>query len=148
MLYNEVKAEQEFLTLINAAVSHELRNPLSSLIAQSERMNDLIDQFSDFFQSLKVGITVTKDMVSQATTIYQGLTVCNTKITSAAKFIDYFVHDILDYTILNKDTAKFVKNMEVFSIKSAIQEIVQILEDKIGMKRIKLKTLFKDFDIF
>ena len=32
MLYNEVKAEQSFLTLINATVSHELRNPLASLI--------------------------------------------------------------------------------------------------------------------
>lgn len=32
MLYNETKAEKSFLTLINAAVSHELRNPLSSLI--------------------------------------------------------------------------------------------------------------------
>ena len=32
MLYNEAKAEQSFLTLINAAVSHELRNPLNSLI--------------------------------------------------------------------------------------------------------------------
>ena len=32
MLYNETQAEKSFLTLINAAVSHELRNPLSSLI--------------------------------------------------------------------------------------------------------------------
>ena len=32
MLYNEVKAEQQFSTLMNAAVSHELRNPLNSLI--------------------------------------------------------------------------------------------------------------------
>jgi len=32
MLYGEVKAEQTFLSLINAAVSHELRNPLNSLI--------------------------------------------------------------------------------------------------------------------
>jgi signal transduction histidine kinase len=32
ILYNEVKAEQTFLTLINAAVSHELRNPLQSLM--------------------------------------------------------------------------------------------------------------------
>jgi len=32
MLYNEVKAEQSFLTLINATVSHELRNPLNSLV--------------------------------------------------------------------------------------------------------------------
>jgi hypothetical protein len=32
MLYSEVSAEKSFLALINAAVSHELRNPLSSLI--------------------------------------------------------------------------------------------------------------------
>ena len=32
ILYNEVKAEQSFLTLINAAISHELRNPLNSLV--------------------------------------------------------------------------------------------------------------------
>ena len=32
VLYNETKAEKAFLTLINAAVSHELRNPLNSLI--------------------------------------------------------------------------------------------------------------------
>jgi signal transduction histidine kinase len=33
MLFNAVKAEHSFLTLINATVSHELRNPLASLIA-------------------------------------------------------------------------------------------------------------------
>lgn len=32
ILYSEVKAEQSFLTLINAAISHELRNPLNSLV--------------------------------------------------------------------------------------------------------------------
>jgi signal transduction histidine kinase len=32
ILYTESKAEQSFLTLINAAISHELRNPLNSLV--------------------------------------------------------------------------------------------------------------------
>ncbi len=32
LLYGEAKAEQSFLSLINGAVSHELRNPLNSLI--------------------------------------------------------------------------------------------------------------------
>ena len=32
ILYSESKAEQSFLTLINAAISHELRNPLNSLV--------------------------------------------------------------------------------------------------------------------
>ena len=35
VLYNEVKAEKSFLTLINAAMSHQLRNPLNSLINQA-----------------------------------------------------------------------------------------------------------------
>ena len=32
VLYNKSLAEKSFLTLINAAVSHELSNPLNSLI--------------------------------------------------------------------------------------------------------------------
>ena len=33
ILFNEVKAEKECLKLINVAVSHDLRNPLSSMIS-------------------------------------------------------------------------------------------------------------------
>ena len=35
ILYNRSKAENQFLGLINACVSHELRNPLNSIIAQN-----------------------------------------------------------------------------------------------------------------
>jgi signal transduction histidine kinase len=33
ILHNEVKADKLLLTLINGAVSHELRNPLNALVA-------------------------------------------------------------------------------------------------------------------
>jgi len=33
MLYYEVKAEQSFVTLISATVSHELRNPLMGMMS-------------------------------------------------------------------------------------------------------------------
>ena len=54
----------------------------------------------------------------------------------ATKFIDFFVHDILDYTILNNDEHNFTKNLEIFNIKLAIQEILDILDDKVKMKQI------------
>ena len=38
ILYIEVKSEHSFLEMINAAVSHELRNPLNSLIGQVTAM--------------------------------------------------------------------------------------------------------------
>ena len=58
---------------------------------------------------------------------------------SAAKFIDYFVHDMLDYTILNKDEKNFTKTIEKFNIKNAIYEIIEILEDKISMKSLQVE---------
>ena len=33
ILYDQIKAQNEFLELINACVSHELRNPLNSIMA-------------------------------------------------------------------------------------------------------------------
>ena len=55
---------------------------------------------------------------------------------SATKFIDFFVHDLLDYTILNKDDKNFTKNFTIFNIKMAISEIIETLEDKVKLKNI------------
>ena len=70
---------------------------------------------------------------------------CGSKVSQAAKFIDFFVHDILDYTILNRDKKNFRKQITEFSIKEAIEEILEILEDKANMKEIEIKTQFKGF---
>ena len=58
--------------------------------------------------------------------IHEGLQTCTKKIVSASKFIDYFVHDMLDYSILNKDEKKFTKTLEKFNIQDAIKEIIEI----------------------
>jgi len=38
-------------------------------------------------------------------------------MSSATKFIDFFVHDILDYTILNEDKTKFNYQISIFDVK-------------------------------
>jgi len=55
-------------------------------------------------------------------------------MSSATKFIDFFVHDILDYTILNKEEKNFIKNCSVFNVKNAVEEIMEILYNKTLMK--------------
>ena len=57
---------------------------------------------------------------------------------SASKFIDFFVHDILDYTILNKQEKNFTKNLSILDIREAIKELSDIMLDKIEMKAIDL----------
>ena len=53
ILYNEAKAEQKFTTLMNGAVSHELRNPLSSLIAGVDLMNSYIENLKYLLKCLQ-----------------------------------------------------------------------------------------------
>jgi signal transduction histidine kinase len=65
---------------------------------------------------------------------------------SATKFIDFFVHDILDYTILNKQEKNFTKNMIVMDVREAINEIMEIMNDKIEMKTIDIKQTYRSFD--
>lgn len=46
MMYNKAKAEKNFHTLMNATVSHELRNPLNSLVGG-------IDNMKSYFSNLR-----------------------------------------------------------------------------------------------
>ena len=43
---------------------------------------------------------------------------------SATKFIDFFVHDILDYTLLNKKEPNFTQNITMFNVEEAVSEII------------------------
>lgn len=67
-------------------------------------------------------------------------------MSSASKFIDFFVHDILDYTLLNKESKNFIRNKSVFDITRAIDEITEILEDKTSLKNIRIETFYHGFD--
>ena len=51
-LYIEVKSEHSFLEMINAAVSHELRNPLNSLIGQVTAMKEIFKSFKRVIDDL------------------------------------------------------------------------------------------------
>ena len=131
MLYNEVNAEKSFLTLINAAVSHELRNPLNSLVGQVASMMNFFQRFTNLINQIS-----DVEIAQQLEEVYSSIHNCGKKMASATKFIDFFVHDILDYTILNKDDANFTKKITLFNIDFAVNEIVECLEDKVKMKKI------------
>mmetsp|Transcript_34317 Transcript_34317/g.52580 ORF Transcript_34317/g.52580 Transcript_34317/m.52580 type:complete len:88 (+) Transcript_34317:372-635(+) len=64
---------------------------------------------------------------------------------SAVNFIDYFVHDILDYTLMSKQGKNFIKNPGVFNIREAINEVISFQEDKASHKQVRIRTIFLGF---
>ena len=64
---------------------------------------------------------------------------------SASKFIDFFVYDILDCTLLIKKEKNFVKNIQIFNIKNAVEEILEILQDQMSLQKVKVEFKYKGF---
>jgi hypothetical protein len=107
-------------------------------------MQNYFENFAELIEFLK-SKNVEEEAIDSLKKIFDGMHSCGKKIFSATKFIDFFVHDILDYTILNKEQKNFVKNVSVFDIRESIQEIMDIQEDKINMKNITVERHFKYF---
>ena len=63
---------------------------------------------------------ISKDLVDKLESLHVGIQSSGQKMFSATKFIDFFVHDILDYTILNKQEKNFTKNSSILDIREAI----------------------------
>ena len=117
-------------------------------------MGGLFENFNEILSEIKqmksnkgsLSKDVLHNLEYHLTKVYNGLQTCGKKMTSAAKFIDFFVHDILDYTMLNKAEKNFTKPLAVFDIKEAVKEIVIIQEDKASMKDIHVRTIFRGFE--
>jgi signal transduction histidine kinase len=54
VLYDQEKNHNELLMLVNATVSHELRNPLNSLIAQNIEKASLYEQLKEKINKVKI----------------------------------------------------------------------------------------------
>lgn len=94
---------------------------------------------------LKEGDKISFIFLQNITGVQQNMKISVKKINCAGQFIDHFIHDILDYTILRENDFNFIKSCSTFDIRESIDQIIQIQEDKILMKNIQIMTDFKGF---
>ena len=145
ILNNELKAEKQLLTLINATFHHELKNPLNSLICQRDQLNSLIKSLREIIKLSKLCSGFEKIAVLLEE-VQIGFEACSKRIVSASKIIDYFIHDMLDYTQLCKDGDNdFQKVVETHDMRKTVNEIIEIQLDKIHMKAITIDLQYRGF---
>ena len=65
VLYNKEKSQNELLSLINATVSHEMRNPLNSINSQCIENKALFAKLDDIVQQDEVDINQIKLIVKK-----------------------------------------------------------------------------------
>jgi signal transduction histidine kinase len=54
IFYDDLKAQEEFTSLINSTISHEMRNPLNSIISESRVQDQNIRDLKVFVNKLNL----------------------------------------------------------------------------------------------
>jgi len=108
MKVEDLKTEKKMLTVMNATVSHEIRNPLNALLGQIAFIASLLASFSSLLAILRDNASFAA-LFKPLQDICDSLGAQNKKMKSAANFIDFFVHDILDFTLLHEAQGSFTK---------------------------------------
>lgn len=53
ILYDQQKARNSFLQVINATVSHELRNPLNAILSHAHELSVKLDEIQEMIQKFR-----------------------------------------------------------------------------------------------
>ena len=109
--------------MINATVSHEMRNPLNCIVSQN-KVNEVI------YKNLKSQIdnlsldTKTRDSIN---TEIAKLQYSNKIQKSSGNLLQHVIQDLLDYAQIRN--GKFQQNFQMFDIKQAVYEIINIQKE-------------------
>ena len=85
---NEKILENEMLGVINATTSHELRNPLNSLIAQNTKKDALYQNIKDI---------CLHNSYTEILGIIDELNDCSKVQNSSTKIMNFLIQDLLDF---------------------------------------------------
>ena len=93
-MFDVVNAQSKLLTLINATVSHEMRNPLNSIYSQNILQKQLNDKMKDIMHSK----TITKQAIKkELSIIYKQYSESVDIQSTSTRLLNFLVNDMLDF---------------------------------------------------
>ena len=122
IFYDDIKAQEEFMSLSTSTISHEMRNPLNSIISQCKIQEENINELDSIIKSIKHKLTKTE--LESLQRIKKDMQYSNQIQITSSKLLQFNVEDILG--IAQIKAGKFTKKNNKFNIKKAIEEVIQV----------------------
>lgn len=127
--------EKRLFSLINATVSHDMRNPTNSILMQTQEqkvLNNKLEQVIVDFDNKPM-----KKIKKSIQTIHERQQKVASVQMSAVKILMFLVSDMLDYSQIT--AGQFRKMYSSFNVLNTINEVMDIMRfkaDELGVKLI------------
>ena len=136
IMYDQQQAKSTLLALINACVSHELRNPLNSIMAQNIEKQNLYKELKEHLKTLNPKDKGVKRCMEIVKKLDSGMKVQD----SSASMMSFLVQDLLDYAQIRSD--KFRKVLGHFNIRNSIEKVMCIQRQKATDQNLQFEAEF------
>ena len=123
ILYDQAIGEKEILTLINATVSHEMRNPCNSIEAQNIRQAQINSKLKTIIKEDLAG-NKNKYLRSKLKVVAKEYDKSFEIQNASTKMLKFLVNDILDLAQMRQ--GKFRKDLHNFDLRKIVKEITLI----------------------
>ena len=133
--FDKQRAHNEVLNVINACVSHELRNPLNSIQAQNFLKKELYSKLRAIKvkdQQIQKAIDEILDQLENGQNIQE----------ASSELMSSMIQDFLDYSQIK--AGKFRKNITRFNIRKSIEKVVSIQKLKADSKGLSMPIVFEN----
>jgi signal transduction histidine kinase len=125
--FTKSNEQNVLLQTVNASVSHELRNPLNSIIAQVACEKTVLRELKKIFESQEfqnIFGEKHKRVYRMIMSLFSQLEESNQIAESSAEFMVCMVQDFLDYAQLKQN--KFRRNITRFNIRDLVHRVLKI----------------------
>ena len=139
ILYTEFKAKNQFISLINACVSHELRNPLNSIISKNIEKSALYLNLQIKLKQMDTNTQET-DVFKECFKILDELVEGKKVQQNSAELMNFIIQDLLDFAQIKGN--KFRKNHHVFNIKESVEKVMSMQRQKANDKDLEFHAEF------
>mmetsp|Transcript_4666 Transcript_4666/g.7064 ORF Transcript_4666/g.7064 Transcript_4666/m.7064 type:complete len:208 (+) Transcript_4666:171-794(+) len=152
LLYDKVSAQNEFLSLINATVSHEMRNPINSILNQNLNQQTILDRIKHYIEDQQRALRAEEDRRSQQTLhaqikwlkeLFEDIAFSSKLQRSSSKLLNHQISCMLDFAQIS--SSKFQKEASYFDVYEALIEQMELLDVQAKSQDIDVQINFKGF---
>ena len=121
--FDLASGEKKMLQMINACVSHEMRNPINSIFSMNLKLIDIAQQLKEITK--KAGSERRTEQINEL--VEEMLNFAKVQ-KSSTSLLNFYVHDLLSISQINN--SKFRKDFSLFNVEEAVKEVMLIQKDK------------------
>ena len=135
--FNLSQGEKRLLELVNACVSHEMRNPINSIFGMNIQLKELGLKMFDLLRLRGIeghDIDQLRDLFAEAIDVQE----------SSTKLLNFYVTDLLSLAQIER--GNFRKSKVRFDLREAVDEIMKIQKQKADSKNIVLTQQLVGFE--